>query len=559
MLMLERFFWMGETPSLLMLGAYDFRLVTLSVLISILICSIAMQIAGIAREIRTPSYRHLTLLTGSVAQGIGIWSMHFIGMLAFSLCTAINYNVALTAVSIVPAVLAFWIALEMLAREHVDRYQLMAGGVLMGAGIGEMHYVGMAAMEMAPQLRYDPRWFIASLVVSVTFAWFALWLRFGLRQHGRLAKPVITMLSGVVLGLAVAAMHYVAMGAARFVGEDDPGYVHELDIDLVLTITIVTLVLASAVLAGNLFLRFHMLYKQLRLSESCQKAIFDTAVDGVITIDPRGTMLSVNPSVTRLFGWMPEEMIGNNVTMLMPEPHHSHHAQYLNSYLGGGPARVIGIGRETTAKRRDGTVFPIRLAVGEVRVDDQIFFVGFIADISEQKRFEELLEREATQDPLTGLANHRQLSILLPRSIGRTYRSGDPMALLFIDLDGFKKVNDSFGHEAGDELLKVIARRLQQLVRGTDLVVRLAGDEFVIVLEGLKRDDDASRLAEKALAEICLPIDLGHNRVRVGASIAVAIYRPGCELSADTLLQKADETMYQVKKDGKGRIAIIDC
>ncbi|MDQ7988155.1 MAG: diguanylate cyclase [Candidatus Dactylopiibacterium sp.] len=556
--MLEQFFWMGGAPSLLVLGVYDLQLVALSVLIAILICSVAMQIAGIARELRDARYRHLAVVTGSLALGVGIWSMHFIGMLAFSLCAPVRYDTFLTAASIVPAVLASWIALEMLAREHAERFQLFAGGALVGGGIGAMHYVGMAAMEMAPLLRYDPWWFAASLVVSVLLAWFALWLRFGLRQHGRYGKQIITLLSGTVLGAAVAAMHYVAMSAARFVGEGDPAYVQALDLRLILIITGVTLVLAAAVLGGNLLLRFHMLYKQLRLSESYQKAIFATAVDGVITIDPRGTMLSVNPSVTRLFGWQPGDLIGQNVTMLMSEPNRTLHAQYLENYLGGGQAKVIGIGRETTARRADGSEFPIRLAVGEVRVDEQLFFVGFITDISEQKRVEALLEREATQDALTGLANRRQLSILLPRAIGRTYRYADPMAVIFIDLDGFKQVNDTLGHEAGDELLKVVAHRLQELVRRTDMVVRLAGDEFVIVFEGLKQEGDAERLAEKVLAEICVPMTLGENTARVGASLGVAIYRPSCALSADSLLQKADEAMYRAKKAGKGRIVVID-
>ncbi|MBW7899870.1 MAG: diguanylate cyclase [Rhodocyclaceae bacterium] len=556
--MLERFFWMNGDPARLLVGEYEPSLVALSVLIAILSCCIGMLIAGIARSSRSPRFRHLAVASGSLALGAGIWSMHFIGMLAFRLPTPVGYDAPTTLASVVPAVLSSWIALQMLARERVTGRQLLAGGVLMGAGIGAMHYSGMAAMRMAPLLRFDPAWFAASIVVSALLAWFALWLRFGLRQTRLLGNAAVTVLSGTALGVAVAAMHYVAMGAARFIGEDVPGHVHRLDTDLIAGITIVTVALGGAVLAGNVFLRLQLLYRQLRLSEARQKAIFDTAVDGIITIDRHGTMLSVNPSVTRLFGWAPEELIGQDVKMLMPEPNRSMHGQYLKNYLDGGPAKVIGIGRETAAQRKDGSIFPIRLAVGEVRSDKQLTFVGFITDISEQKRIAQLLEREATHDALTDLPNRRRLSLVLPRSIARADRSGELFALLFIDLDGFKKINDDLGHEAGDELLKEVALRLSGIVRRTDLVARLAGDEFVILLEGLRAEDEARQMAESVLARLCQPTDLGGRAVSVGASVGMAFYRKGCGLSPEELLHQADQAMYKVKRCGKCDIAVSD-
>lgn len=546
--MLERFFWFGGDPTLLMVGTYQPALVVLSLVLAVLVSCIAMQVAGLARAGHSTAFRQMAIATGTVSLGVGIWSMHFIGMMAFELCTPVRYTPFITVVSMVPALLASWIALSMLVRESVTRGQLLAGGLLVGGGIGAMHYMGMGAMQMAPLLRFDPLWFFASLVVSVLLAWFALWLRFGLHKSCWLNEIHLVLLSGAVMGGAVASMHYVAMRAARFVGEDVPGYTQTIDFDLVISITVVTLTLGMVVLAGNLVLRFRALYNQLRISELRQKAIFDTAVDGIITIERDGIVVSVNPSVERMFGWQPHELIGNNISMLMPEPQRSMHDGYLANYLGGAPARVIGIGRETTAQRKDGSTFPIRLAVGQMRFGKRVMFVGFITDISEQKRIEQLLEREAFHDPLTDLPNRRQLSVMLPRGMARADRSGDLLALMFLDLDGFKQVNDELGHDIGDELLKEVARRLLGAARRTDFVVRLGGDEFVVVLEGLHDEDEAGPVADKFSECLAVPMVLGGHELVLRASIGTAFYHPADGITAEQLLHHADLAMYAVKK-----------
>lgn len=555
--MLDAFFWRDGDSTLLMAGEHHPGLVALSLLIAILISCMAMQLVGIAKVSQSPLYRQIAIATGALALGAGIWSMHFIGMLAFRLCTPVAYDPYVTTLSVLPAILASWVALEILTRKQVSGRQLLMGGTLVGSGIGAMHYSGMEAMLMAPQLRFDPLWFLASIVTSVVLASFALWIRFGLRQHQMLGKVGATLLSGGVMGIAVASMHYVAMAAARFVGQDMPGYTPRYNIDLVVAITTVTVVLSCAVLAGNLLWRHRMLYAQLQLSELRQKAIFDTAVDAIITIERNGTIITVNPSVERLFGWQRSELIGQNVRMLMPEPKRSQHNQYLHNYLGGGTAKVIGIGRETTAQRKDGSTFPIRLAVGEVRFEENVMFVGFITDISEQKRIEQLLEREAHHDALTDLPNRRMLFVILPKAMAQADRAESLLALLFIDLDGFKKINDELGHEIGDELLKEVARRLLSGLRRTDHVGRLGGDEFVIILENLHQEGEARYVAEKLLTEICRPMALHGHDVIVRASIGIAFHRPGSGLSADGLLCKADGAMYEAKKQGKCGVFLV--
>jgi len=549
--MFEAFFWLNDNQTQLLIGEHHMGFVLLSVLIVILISCMSMQIAGIAKASHRPLFRHVAIGSGAVALGAGIWSMHFIGMLAFRLCTPIRYDPQITVLSVLPAILASWIALEILSRDRISARQLMIGGILVGAGIGAMHYAGMSAMKMAVELRYDPAWFATSIIVAVLMANFALWIRFGLRQQRWMGKAGITVLSGTVMGLAIASMHYVAMRAARFIGEEQLDYQHTHDLGLVIGISVVTVVLGGFVLAGNLISRYRQLYAQLQLSELRQKAMFDTAVDAIITIEKDGVITTVNPSVERLFGWRKEELIGRNVKMLMPEQQRTQHDGYLRNYLDTGIARVIGIGRETTAQRKDGSTFPIRLAVGKVVFEEAIMFVGFITDISEQKRIEKLLEREAHHDALTDLPNRRMLFAILPKAIARADRYNRMFSLLFIDLDGFKRINDTLGHEIGDELLKEVARRLLHVSRRADHVVRLAGDEFVVVLENLKEEGEARQIAEKMLADICKPMVLQSHDVKVQASIGIAFYRQGDRLSADELLGQADNAMYEAKKRGK--------
>ncbi len=178
-------------------------------------------------------------------------------------------------------------------------------------------------------------------------------------------------------------------------------------------------------------------------------------------------------------------------------------------------------------------------------------------DITDRKRAEEIREREALHDALTGLPNRRALSELLPKAIARSNRSGKTMAILFLDLDDFKIVNDTFGHDAGDSLLKEVARRLSDCVRQTDTAIRLSGDEFTVVLENLLAGvDDARKVAEKLLSSISNPVQIGINIAHVSVSIGIAIHTAGGNMTADELLKLADQAMYSAKHDGKSRICV---
>ena len=397
--MLEQFFSVDTARPALLWQQHDPRLVALSVVLAILASMMALHMAALARRASGALYRHLALLTGAIALGGGIWAMHFIGMLAFALCARGRFDPWMTLVSFVPGLAASWVALHLLMRRTVGPWVLLGGGVLVGGGIGAMHYIGMAASELAPMMRYDPVGFATSIVVAVLLATLALWVRFGLQRHMRWRPWWASALAGSVMGLAIAGMHYMGMDALRFVGPMDMDYFdgsteHRT---LALAVTAVTVFAGALVLAINVGLRYRQLLLEAQRNESRLRAVMDTALDGIVMIDAQGLVQSYNAAAQRILGWSADEVLGRNVNMLMPEPHQSAHDGYLNHHLSTGEERIIGTGREVEVRRKDGTLVPVHLAVGRVQWPGKPVFVGFLTDIRQRRDMETSLRRSEEQ------------------------------------------------------------------------------------------------------------------------------------------------------------------
>lgn len=394
---LSYFFILQEHSETLIEGQYNGWLVVLSLLIATGASMMAFRVAGFAKRESDPWTRQRFLMIGAFALGGGIWSMHFVGMLAFELPAEVHYHGFTTLLSALPGFFASWVALDLLARDQISKRVLLYGGLLVGSGIGLMHYTGMEAMRTQLQLGYDPYWFAASIVIAVLLAVLALWVRFGLARITKMPFMARLFISGLTMGCAIAGMHYTAMMAARFVGETHRVNSHGLTdhIELALLITLVTILISGVVFGTVLLMRYKTLYWQGKETSARLSAIFDTAVDGIITIDPVGKISAFNPSAERILGWKAVDVLGKNIKSLMPEVHARHHDQYLKDYLKTGHASIIGVGREVEALHKDGHLVPIRLAIGETQVQDQKLFVGFITDLTQRRKMEQaLLERE---------------------------------------------------------------------------------------------------------------------------------------------------------------------
>lgn len=423
--MLDRFFVVSADQVVLnVFWSHDPWLVAVSVALAIASSTMALHLAGLAQRAPDAASRRLIILSGSVALGGGVWSMHFVGMLAFELCASGNFNPWITMGSVIPSLLASWVALQVLAQAQVSTRSLLFSGTLVGAGIGVMHYTGMAASEFASAMRYDVPGFLASLVFAVVVACLALWVRLRLSRVARIPRWAATALGGVVLGLAIAGMHYIAMAALRVVSPvAEPAATGSHSVYLALAIAMMALVMGLVITGANVSIRFRQLLRETRANASRLSALVDTAVDGIIIIDTQGTVRLFNGAAERLLGWTAAEVMDRNIHMLMPSPHRDAHDGYLRNHLETGLTKIIGSAREVEAVRKDGSLVPIRLAVGRVEQPGEPLFVGFLTDLTERKA----LERERRQ-------GEEQLRSLVSNLPGVAFRclNGGSWPMLFI-------------------------------------------------------------------------------------------------------------------------------
>jgi len=422
-------------------SSYNGLLVLFSLLIAILASYTALDMAGRISSAQGRAARWW-LAGGACAMGTGIWSMHFIGMLAFSLPIPLGYDPAITTLSLLIAIASSAFALWLVARNELPWSRLVCGAVLMGAGVAAMHYTGMAAMRMAPGIQYVLSLFILSVVIAIVASGAALWIAYNLR---RLSPRVRSLRAGaaVVMGFAVVGMHFTGMMAAQFPlgsvcraardGGGDTGW-------LALVIIIVTLaVLAIALIISVLDLRLES----------------RTAI----------------------------------------------------------------------------------LAISLAKANQELTYL-------------------ALHDNLTKLPNRVLLEDRLDRAIQSANRENSRFALMFMDLDGFKTVNDAYGHHIGDLLLVEVAQRIGLNVRSQDTIARVGGDEFVL-LASVAEPADAATLADKVLTAIQEPFQVAGRLLRISTSIGIAIY-PGNGVRQDDLLTNADAAMYHAKALGRNAYCFFE-
>ncbi|GGM14202.1 hypothetical protein GCM10009425_26570 [Pseudomonas asuensis] len=297
----------------------------------------------------------------------------------------------------------------------------------------------------------------------------------------------------------------------------------------------------------------------LRRREAELSSVIEHANDAYVRVDELGIITAWNRQAVETFGWTVEEALGQPVSeLIIPPSMREAHLAGMARYLATREAKVLNQRLELPALRRDGSDIPIEIRLRALNVEGQSFFSAFLHDISERKAAEARREHEARHDALTGLLNRRALLEVLPKAIARAERNRATLALLFLDLDGFKAVNDAQGHNAGDALLIEIAKRLQGSIRKSDEAIRLGGDEFTVILEGLVDGvNDACRLAGQLLEKIQKPIWLDSYEAKVSASIGITLYIPGSARTADDLINTADTAMYEAKRAGKARYHLM--
>ncbi|TRW89998.1 bifunctional diguanylate cyclase/phosphodiesterase [Candidatus Methylobacter oryzae] len=800
-------------PNFVYLGSYDPAWIIISVLLAIFASYAALNASARIEHLHESTSKLSWTMISAVTLGVGIWSMHFIGMLALSLPCSIHYDPLITLISMIPSILASGVALGIVRRHGSQRLPPLIGSVLLGSGIGLMHYSGMAAMRLEGTVRYDLSLFVLSIAVAIGLSYLALRVKSDVICINKRRNAVVA----VIMGGAVSGMHYTAMSASYFVRDDmvklpSPGFTTN-NLPIFIALTTVFLALAVLVLAAfsssremtkqfrnseerwkfalegagdgvwdwnlqtgdALFserwkemlgysehelpdirtiwiedihpndkrqaltaVRKHFAGNQpffvieyrirckdgswkwilargklvsrdangrpyrmigthtditdrkhsehsLQRSESKFRTLFDSTSDAVILLDETGFLdcnkatlalfgfetleafcakqpndlsppkqacgssslvlarqhidtamkkgglcfewlhkradngeifpaevllspmklngnpvlqatvrdiserkqaetelriaatafesqegimvidadkiiLRVNRAFTRITGYSAEEVIGKSPRLfqsgLQDEAFYAAMAERLKN-KGNWEGEIWN-------QRKNGEIYPEYLIITAVKNKDDVVtnYVATLIDITLNKKAEDEIQRLAFYDPLTNLPNRRLLLDRLNLALASSHRSGRTGALLFIDLDNFKTLNDTLGHDMGDLMLQQVAERLSSCIREGDTVARLGGDEFVVMLEGLSTQAveaaaQTEMIGEKILATLNQPYQLAQHEYYSTPSIGTALFNNHGQ-AANELLKQADIAMYQAKISGRNALRFFD-
>ena len=419
----------------------------------------------------------------------------------------------------------------------------------------------MTAMLMQAVPLYDLKLVFLSDLCAVTLSLSALWLAFHPSAKTIGSESIRKIGSAILAGAAIDVMHYIAMAAVSFhpafksiPSSGISNYV------LAITIGVATLVIMLLALLASFFgqrLNAETARAEvLRESEERYQNLYDFAPDGYFSITADGTFKSVNQSGADFLGYRKEELLNQFGWSTVYEADREQVRQWINSIFS---EKLINSEIELRKVRKDGSFFWVRQR-GQLLLDENgtpTELRMIFSDITERKQAEDALRQNAFQDALTGLPNRVLFMDRLAQAFEYAKRHEDYLfAVLFLDLDRFKVINDSLGHLLGDYLLVAIASRFKACLRPTDTVARLGGDEFTILLEDIEDIGDAIRVAERLQEELSLPFELEGQEVFTSASIGIALGTKGYNQSED-LLRDADIAMYRAKNQGVCRLRDI--
>jgi diguanylate cyclase (GGDEF)-like protein/PAS domain S-box-containing protein len=318
------------------------------------------------------------------------------------------------------------------------------------------------------------------------------------------------------------------------------------------------LIKSSALEINSLVNAFATMRRKVNSRQKRLQAIFDNAAEGIVTIDKNGVVESFNAASEKLFLYAEKDVVGKNISILVPDEHAGLHDNYLFNFNKHGGAGIIDSDREVLGKRSDGSVFPMSLKVSKIEIEGRVIYSALVSDISERKAMIDHLKNIAERDTLTGLSNRYHFQIELERVVHEIRRDTQKIcALLYIDLDNFKYINDTLGHAAGDMLLSEVADILGKRTRRSDLVSRIGGDEFTLLIydTNYKAAQNVADNYQKFLSSYVF--NYKGNRYDIGCSIGVAIISNATK-NADEVLSQADFACHLAKSAGKNRIHMFN-
>jgi|GEM_PF-1267555 len=660
-------FLFSDTHQHILIGSYDLLLVVLAVSISIVASAIAFYTVINISDPNKRLNRWIWIASTGFVMGIGMWAMHFIGMLAFNLASIATYSVKAALFSILPSVLSCVAVMALITQKNSKDYHLLLAASIAGCGSGLMYFLSTSAMQFQGYIQFHLLTFTSAMIVAIFLAYFALSIN---KKESRLSYLQISLFAGALMGASISIMHFIATSATYFVKDMAINMPSAgVDNDLLQHIVVTVLMVAAAfyalvhvscrnqlkndhifqslikavddyailildkdgyILTWNLGAarikkysseeiigqHFSVFYTKEDLEsgrpatilanalstgrheEECYKVkkdgsqfwaevvicpIFDESGahqgfskitrdmtekklasknkeiaatiycalgEAVIVVDAKSTIIAVNPAMSKLVGLAEEELLNQPVSIIEStmERQNSYQNIFTQADKTGcwqGEALLRGKGIDNL----NHWVVINNVYDSEDKLERRVVMFSKVTD---QKIAEQTIWYQDNFDGLTNLPNKQLLKYRLNQELIKAKREDLKVAVLSIDLDRFKEVNDTLGHDFGDLLLQEVAVRLLKGVRHTDTVARLAGDEFIVILSELKDLKVIQHICNKVLQSLKSAFHINNEKVFIGASIGITI-SPDDSLEAHTLLKNADQAMNAAKKHGKNR------
>jgi diguanylate cyclase (GGDEF)-like protein/PAS domain S-box-containing protein len=516
---------------------HDLRLVALAVAICAFASLTAIKLLKHVHATSGPMH-YLWLAVAAAATGFGIWATHFIAMLAFAPGVPSGYDLGLTILSLAIAIVLTGVGFGVATSPHLPDARAL-GGAIVGGAIAAMHYTGMAAFEVAGRIQWDAPLVFSSIALGAAFASVALVV--GLRK-GTIGHALA---GALLLTLAIASLHFTGMGAASII--PDPSVaVPQSAIPsewLAIAVAAATLsILALSFLALGLDLRER---RRFEVEAERMRGLANAAVEGLVVWDGH-RIVTVNESFAKLHAGPAEQCDKESLESLLPE---------VGAAIaeGHGPTEPL----ETVLRQADGSEIPVELIQRPINYAGRAGVAIAVRDLRDRKRAEQHIAFLAHHDPLTRLPNRASFNAKLDEAILQHRLSGRSLAVLCLDLDRFKDVNDLFGHSTGDAVLQSVADTVTAVLKEDQMMARLGGDEFAIIVPDLGDAAQAGELAEEILAALKRENETAQRAHLLSTSIGIAGY-PADASDRTTLLNHADTALYRAKSDGRSTFRFFE-
>ncbi len=542
-------------------ATYNYPFVAVSIVVAILSSYVALELADVAWKSQRKYHLNKWLGLSSVALGLGIWTMHFTGMFAYTLPISVHYEAGLTFISLLLAIVASFLGFSIAQIRHNLWYTLL-GGTIMGIGIAGMHYTGMRGMHLAADMHYDFLLVALSVFLAIVISSLALWLLVSLKAEKTSSSFFIKTMAACMMGIAISSMHYTGMAALNLTFNegaltDKPGFMIEGE----LMATVLSFAAVLLILLPLFAARYESRFSQrlaselalLRINESRLRTLIENAPDEFYAYDIKGRITDFNDAICNDLGYSRDELEHTNIFDFEVSPT----AKKLISNVW--PSLETGASYTVNAVHvcKNKTEYPVEVSMTCIVDNGEKYIFALARDMTENENLKTHLSELAMTDELTALFNRRAFVSYFEKELSRAKRNAEDISLLMIDIDFFKKINDKYGHHVGDIVLQHFSNVAKNTIRNEDTIGRIGGEEFAVLLPNTTINT-AGLIAERLRKAIENTfVEHEGQKITFTVSIGIAMFDDK-DMVPEALMKNADDALYNAKENGRNRVMLYN-